>query len=137
MQLISRPGSLSRQVCSSLIEHRYDLGLVLDEDRVQVFSVLCRACCGQGVDLVRLATAASAEFSDPRREESRNIDHVLTGSDEELCQVPPQAVGALDRPRAIRQTLSPCEKFLIVTSGCFDAQTFWTLVRVVSGIRCK
>jgi len=56
---------------------------------------------------VVLLRPARAEHAHSRRANRRHADHVLAGSDELLREETAEAVGGLDRPRSLLETVSP------------------------------
>ena len=95
--------------------------LILHPDQAQL-----RAAPGgdrdrDGVVGVALAAVADRQHPHPGGQLGRHIQGLFAVADQPMSQRPPQAVGALDGPAALRPTAGPLAQLLVAVQGGRDA----------------
>lgn len=112
VQLIDDASATARQVRSTFVEQRQDIGRAFEGDRSGVALQGDDACGGGRVDAVVLAPPAAGELPDPGGRGGRNVEDDLAGNQQPLRQMVPEPLGVLDRPLALRPGLGPREQLL-------------------------
>lgn len=91
-------GAQRDQFAAALAEHPQHLGVFLAGDDRQVGGIQPDQCDRVGVGVVGLASGVGRERAHQRGLARRDVEHRLSGRDQPVGQVLPDAVASLDRP---------------------------------------
>ena len=109
MEPADQPGPHSAQVVVALGQRRMiSLWSAISTRRSE--SERRAATATESASSGRSSRAARAEDPDPRGERRRDVEHVLAGIDELLCQQVAEAAGRLDGPGPLDEGLGPGEQ---------------------------